>query len=177
MELAPADAIVLRPQELGGQPAPWLAYWAFYLIVIGICARVWTWWRAEEALDDNHSSMPEDEEWEDPWDMNQPKDYLDTYLDWGPAAGVRRRSTRAEEPWRNLLDTMANREEEQEDRTTPTLLDTPSTTRSPALDLASTHRSNSPRSNYSPWRETVRESRDMQWLVTRRLNTKDSWQL
>ena len=44
MELAPADAIVLRPQELGGQPAPWLAYWAFYLIVIGIFAHVVAAW-------------------------------------------------------------------------------------------------------------------------------------
>eukprot|EP00913_Durusdinium_trenchii_P003850 g3564.t1 len=44
MELAPADAIVLRPQELGGQPAPWLAYWAFYLIVIGIFAHVGAAW-------------------------------------------------------------------------------------------------------------------------------------
>lgn len=137
MELAPADAIVLRPQELGGQPAPWLAYWAFYLIVIGIFTHVgaawlgckkfiawwktlhtprgypWTWWKAETSTENyiNNTLDSEDEEWEEAWDMDQPRDYLDTYLDWGPASGIRRRSTRPEEPqpepWRNLLNSMA----------------------------------------------------------------------
>lgn len=206
MELAPADAIVLRPQELGGQPAPWLAYWAFYLIVIGIFAHVgaawlgckkfiawwktlhtprgypWTWWKAETSTENyiNNTLDSEDEEWEEAWDMDQPRDYLDTYLDWGPASGIRRRSTRPEEPqpepWRNLLNSTASRERGTEEPSTPNLLDTPST-RTTALEGTSTNRSNSPRSNYSPWRESVRESRDMQWLVTRRLNTKDSWQL
>ena len=86
-------------------------------------------------------------------------------LEWTPERGIRRRHPQASPsepaPWRAMVDHFSPRET----RGTEGLTSAPST----ELDT--------PGTSSPPLRERVVATRDMLWLVTRRLNSKDSWQL
>ena len=135
--------------------------------------------------EDEKEESEDNAEWVEPWDMDRDLDQAWTPpINDMPDGELRLRhrdtlnNTRADtstpEQWRSLLDRMAT--PPRDTRSPPPYwsaeLDSPGEFSAERTTPGESSRMASP-----PLREAVRESGDMVWLVTRRLNTKDNWQL
>ena len=188
--------LAISPLVPSGWTHPWQLYMLCYLIGIGVLTHLAAAWRGYKVCrkwirrfltpprmptgERTGAEDSENEVWQEPWDMD------DTYeaMAWTPMDGIRHRRLESPgpTPWSDMIVRM-NTEDHQELREPPSTMrtterDTPSSMRSPGerrprrRETEASERRNSP-----PLREAVRESGDMLWLVTRRLNSKDSWQL
>ena len=193
MEVVASTTLTATPPV----PTRWHYSWQFYslcyLIAIGLLTHLVVAWLGYKLCrqwvrdllnpprspkgDSKGAEEMEDEAWQEPWDMDGEYETMA----WTPTDGLRYRSLESPgpTPWANMLarlDGEARGETMNTSRATER--DTPSSMRSPGerrprrREVDSSEGRNSP-----PLREAVRESGDMLWLVTRRLNSKDSWQL
>ena len=197
MEVAPVVTTSPPQVYVGIYSWPWLRFWLFYLVAIGVLTHLAAVWlgcrrlvhliqgcysprsttramdkaeKTRKAAEDDpgEDHQPEGEDlWVEPWDMDGDNEDIYPYnlLEWTPERGTRRRHPQSSPsepaPWRSLVNHFSPRGTRA----------TEGTSSAPSTEL------DTPGTPSPPLRERVMASRDMMWLVTRRLNSKDSWQL
>ena len=203
MELTIPHTLQAAPGVTTAESFPWRVYLLFYLVATGILANLafgiwalhqfarvwhrlrprWTPKMAGEAEESDQEDLPEWDAIGEAWNMDTAGG-LGRVDDTPPReTGLRHRTGREFEhraqpvAWRQLLDYMTPEMQRNHGTTRPTsavstLLDSHAALRSPGSREMTSSRNDSP-----PLRESVREAEGMSWLVTRRLNSKDSWQL